>query len=178
MAVAPFCSGFGYKPTKERKMCIMKFKKAALLTVLATVCLIVSATTVFATTAQHSGDGSDAQTKQAEASTPDAAPDKEPSDSTPRTPSDEKPTDDETQPEDTAPVDDVDEASISPFERYAGQLLDTPPENSGFACFMDRDEDGNLIFAYLPLDDEPTDTPVEPTNYTHEEIVDGGVIRW
>lgn len=65
-------NNFSKSAIKERIVAIMKFKKATVLTVIASACLVAGTTTVFATSAQPS-DGADAQTSISDESKPDAA---------------------------------------------------------------------------------------------------------
>ncbi len=64
------------------------------------------------------------------------------------------------------------------LEKYADYLVDTPPDG-GYFILIDSDENGKQVLRYLSFDCVPEDDFYqEPDNYTNEQVVDGGIIRW
>lgn len=206
--LVPLNNSFSGNAIKERIVAIMKFKKATVLTVIASICLVAGTTTVFATSAQPQEDNAfpsettstvgetnvntvgepktdDVDSSKAEPVISSAAN----TVSEPKTPADE--TSGET--DNSRSADDKTELPVENEMLVAG--LEAPPNGSWFRTACD---DG--IIRYFPFPDEYWNRVVEiyidendnviarfahiedvdanAAGHIHEEDFAGGTIRW
>ncbi len=182
----PLISSFGKNAIKERIVTIMKFKKTTALTAAAAAFLAVGITTAFATSPQPQNEGEKPQINSTDVSAPEnssAEKTVENIQEPPVSPAEEQTNDVKT------PVEATPGKTLKPttalkyttdyyLEKYADFVTLTPPEG-GCMVLADHDENNKVLLYFIPLEVMSEEaSPQEPDNYTDEQVVDGGIIRW
>ncbi len=183
----PLISSFGNNAIKERIVTIMKFKKTTALTAAAAAFLAVGITTAFATSPQPQNEGEKPQINSTDVSAPENSSAEKPVENIQESPVSpaEVQTNDVKTPVVATPAKTLKPTNAIKYtidyylEKYADYVTLTFPEEGNWFVLADHDENNKTLLYFIPLEVLSEDnTPENPDNYTHEEILDDGIMRW
>ncbi len=185
--LTPLISHYSKNSTKERIVTIMKFKKTTARTAAAAAFLAIGVTTAFATSPQPQNEGEKPQINSTDVSAPENSSAEKPVENIQESPVSpaEVQTNDVKTPVVATPAKTLKPTNAIKYtidyylEKYADYVTLTFPEEGNWFVLADHDENNKTLLYFIPLEVLSEDnTPENPDNYTHEEILDDGIMRW